>query len=113
MKISKIKPILAAAHEADDSVLMEGLHGIGKSEIVKQYCDENDYHYTALFLSHQEVGDLIGIPVTEIINNESVTLWSKPIWLQRMERAAWPDVEIEDLEFKDPEFEKFVRENIK
>ena len=88
MKISKIKPILAAAHEADDSVLMEGLHGIGKSEIVKQYCDENGYHYTALFLSHQEVGDLIGIPVTEVINDESVTLWSKPIWLQRMETAA-------------------------
>jgi len=88
MKISKIKPILAAAHEADDSVLMEGLHGIGKSEIVKQYCDENGYHYTALFLSHQEVGDLIGIPVTEVINDESVTLWSKPIWLQRMEEAA-------------------------
>jgi len=88
MKISKIKPILAAAHEADDSVLMEGLHGIGKSEIVKQYCDENGYHYTALFLSHQEVGDLIGIPVTEMINGESITLWSKPIWLQRMETAA-------------------------
>jgi hypothetical protein len=88
MIIGKVKPILKAAMLADDSVLLEGPHGIGKSEIVKQYCEENDYFYTALFLSHQEVGDLIGIPVTEIINNESVTLWSKPIWLQRMERAA-------------------------
>jgi hypothetical protein len=88
MNIGRIKPILKAAMLADDSVLMEGPHGIGKSEIVKQYCDENSYFYTVLFLSHQEVGDLIGIPVTEILNNESVTLWSKPIWLQRMEKAA-------------------------
>ena len=88
MNISQVKPILSTARLADDSVLLEGLHGIGKSEIVKQYCIENGYHYTALFLSHQEVGDLIGIPVTEMINGENVTLWSKPVWLQRMTEVA-------------------------
>ena len=88
MNISKIKPILEAAKLADDSVLLEGLHGIGKSEIVKQYTDENGYFYTVLFLSHQEVGDLIGIPVTKEVQDESLTIWSKPIWLQRMDVAA-------------------------
>lgn len=88
MNISDVGPILEATKIADDSVLMEGLPGIGKSEIVKQYCISNGYFYTALFLSHQEVGDLIGIPVTEMVNGESIQYWSKPVWLQRMEDAA-------------------------
>jgi len=84
MNISNVKPILKASMQADDSVIMEGLHGIGKSGIVKQYCAENDYFYTVLFLSHQEVGDLIGMPITE----GKVMYWTKPSWLVRMEEAA-------------------------
>jgi len=84
MNISQVGPILEASKLADDSVLMEGLHGIGKSEIVKQYCTKNGYFYTALFLSHQEVGDLIGIPYIE----NGVQHWSVPVWLQRMNAAA-------------------------
>jgi len=88
MNISNIKPILKAAMVADDSVIMEGLHGIGKSEIVKQYCTENGYFYTVLFLSHQEVGDLIGMPNDEKTPDGTILSWSKPIWLHRMEEAA-------------------------
>jgi hypothetical protein len=84
MNISQVGPILEASKLADDSVLMEGLHGIGKSEIVKQYCTKGGYFYTALFLSHQEVGDLIGIPYIE----NGVQHWSVPVWLQRMNAAA-------------------------
>jgi len=84
MKITEIKPILQFSKDADDAVIIEGKHGIGKSEIVKQYCSENGYFYTVLFLSHQEVGDLIGMP----FEKNGIQYWSKPSWLVRMEEAS-------------------------
>ena len=88
MDIQSAKEIIKAAFLADDTVIMEGPHGIGKSNIVKQFANEDDFHLEELFLSHQEVGDLIGIPHT--IEHEGLTLttWSMPIWLQRMHKAA-------------------------
>jgi MoxR-like ATPase len=62
---------------------MVGKHGLGKSQIVEQYAKENGYHLETLFLSQQEVADLIGIPIQE----NGVTYWSKPIWMKRMEDA--------------------------
>jgi hypothetical protein len=82
-----VKQILKLAHLSNDAVLIEGKHGIGKSQQVKQYAKQNNYHLEELFLSHQEVGDLIGIPHTIEKDGESVTVWSKPVWLQRMEKA--------------------------
>ena len=83
MKISQMKPILEIAHKANDSIRMVGLHGIGKSQVVEQFAKENDFHIETLFLSQQEVADLIGIP--DLV--DGVTYWSKPVWLTRMEEA--------------------------
>lgn len=88
MDIQSAKLMIAAAAIADDAVIMEGLHGIGKSAIVKQYTKENDYHIEELFLSHQEVGDIIGIPHTISDGKDTLTTWSVPVWLQRMRKAA-------------------------
>jgi len=88
MDIQFAKMVIKAAAKADDTVIMEGPHGIGKSAIVKQFAKENGYHIEELFLSHQEVGDLIGIPHTIEIDGNTITTWSKPIWLQRMEKKA-------------------------
>ena len=109
MNISKIKPILKAAKIANDVVCLSGKHGIGKSEIVKQYSKENNYFFMPLFLSNQEVGDLIGIPTTR---DDKTMVWTKPEWLVKMEEAKWPDVDIEDLEFLDKDFKEFVLKNI-
>lgn len=87
MDIQTAKKVITAASKADDAVIMEGPHGIGKSAIVKQFAEENGYHLEELFLSHQEVGDLIGIPHTIEKDGEMITCWSKPPWLQRMESA--------------------------
>ena len=84
MKISNMKDILKVAHMSNDSVRMIGLHGIGKSQIVEQFAKENNFHIETLFLSQQEVADLIGIPETK----DGVTYWTKPIWLKRMEDAS-------------------------
>ena len=88
MDIKTAKQIISAAAIADDTVIMEGLHGIGKSNIVKQYAKENGYHLEELFLSHQEVGDLIGIPHIVERGDNTITTWSIPIWLQRMNDAS-------------------------
>lgn len=86
--INKAKQILKVAYYAQDSVLLEGKHGIGKSEIVQTFANENNSYMFPLFLSTQETGDLIGIPSEHIVDGQKVTQWSKPIWLQRMEEKA-------------------------
>ncbi len=75
--------LLETARRANENVLIEGVHGIGKSLRVKEYAKKNNLHLEILYLSHQEVGDLIGIPT--ISNN--TTIWTKPSWLTRMEEA--------------------------
>ena len=75
---------LRLAHLTNISVLLKGVHGIGKSERVEAYAKKHGYHCEVLFLSHQETGDLIGIPFLENGN----TIWSVPIWLQRIYDAA-------------------------
>lgn len=88
MDINTAKDIIRAAALADDTVIMEGVHGIGKSDIAKQIQNEDGYHLETLFLSHQETGDLIGIPHIIVQDGVSLTTWSVPIWLQRMNDAA-------------------------
>ena len=106
MNISKIKPILEAAKIADDTVLMVGAHGIGKSDIVKSYANENNMGIKTIFLSMFEVGDLLGMPNIE----NGTTVWAEPDWLMELNEMAWPEhFNIEDLEFQDKEFEEFVK----
>ena len=76
--------IFALAQASEDSVHMVGLHGIGKSKVVEQYCKEKDIHLEILMLSQNEVADLIGMPVEK----DGITYWSKPVWLHRMEEAS-------------------------
>ena len=83
MNIQKAKEILKLARLAKDVVILQGKHGIGKSSIVKEFCNENGYYLTELFLSNQEVGDLIGRPETI----DMVQYWSVPNWLKKMQEA--------------------------
>ena len=110
MNITDAKLVIKAAAAADDTVLMEGLHGIGKSEVVGAFATENNYYMVPLFLSHQEVGDLIGMPRTTEVDGEIVMYWTKPIWLQRMEAMAAKG--IRSVLFLDelPEFKRGVLE---
>jgi len=87
MNIDQIKQVIRAAAVADDTVIIEGLHGLGKSDSVKQIAEEDGYHLEVLFLSTQDTGDLVGIPHLVEMNGESVTTWSVPVWLNRMNEA--------------------------
>lgn len=103
MNIRKVKGILNLVKLAKDTVILEGKHGIGKSSIVQEYSRENNYFLTELFLSNQEVGDLIGHPITE----NGVMSWSIPVWLHRMQEASSKGIEcvlhLDELNRADPD----------
>lgn len=103
MNIRKSKDIFKLAKLAKDTVILEGKHGIGKSSIVQEYSKENNYYLTELFLSNQEVGDLIGHPITE----NGVMSWSVPVWLHRMREASAKGIEcilhLDELNRADPD----------
>lgn len=88
MNIQSAKAMIHAASLVDDAILMEGPHGIGKSQIVEEFSDENGFYMYPLFLSHQDVGDIIGNPVTIEKDGHQLTTWTVPIWLQRMREKA-------------------------
>ena len=117
MKISDSKKLMKAAFLAGDTLIMDGVHGIGKSDVVEQYASETNTYLEELFLSSQEVGDLIGNTNTiDDLDNPDVKVltWSKPSWLVRMEDFAWPRrFKMEDLVFNDTEFENFIKSSFK
>lgn len=89
MNITAIKDILTASYKAGDAVLMNGLHGIGKTEIVKNWAQENDFHLEILYLSTQQVSDLIGIPeIKDVFNGDNLTIWTIPSWLEKLKTAS-------------------------
>lgn len=109
MNISEAKQLLKAAESANDTVIFEGVHGIGKSDVVKQYAKESNYFCQELFLSMMDVGDLLGIPRTVLAGASMVTVWAEPVWFKRIKDAAWPEeLELDALHFVDPVFRTFV-----
>lgn len=113
MTPKNVKLFLNDAREVDDSVLIEGLHGIGKSSIVKQCAKENNMHYELLILSIKEPGDLLGMPSSKETEYSTKTVWDEPDWFQRVTNAAFPEkVKFQDLIFKDEELKKYALERI-
>ena len=88
MEVGKAKGIMTVAQMAGDTVLMDGVHGIGKSEVVREWAKEAGVHFEVLFLSQQEVGDLIGLPKVVEKGGKFLTDWTVPTWLQRVYEAA-------------------------
>jgi len=80
----------------DQAVMFVGIHGIGKSEFIKQYFVEKGYAIIMLFLGQMaDAGDLIGLPdrsqVTFEYNGEKITQkiteFCPPKWWPRSEKS--------------------------
>jgi hypothetical protein len=69
---------------AGDSVLIRGIHGIGKSEIIQQFADNKGWYCESLFLSLMDESDLQGVPYIE----EGVELFAEPSFIRRMKQAS-------------------------
>ena len=105
MTPSDFNLFLSACDKSNLSPLVEGVHGIGKSDAVKQYAKDNDLHCEILILSLMDTGDLIGIPRTADIGGIQSTVWSAPDWYSRIVNAAWPiELEVAELSSTDKSF---------
>lgn len=110
MNINLIEKVLNIAELANDTVIMEGLHGIGKSSVVNNYCKNKGYLLKELFLSNMEAGDLLGMPRTKEVGTSLITTWAEPDWFQEITDAAWPqEFEFSNLHFKDENFKSYVQ----
>ena len=70
------KPVIPFIH---------GKAGIGKTQIIEELSKSHNKELVILNLSHQEEGDLIGIPKQVEENGKYKTIWAKPEWLANNE----------------------------
>lgn len=83
MFISTLKQSLPYLSKANVAALVWGHHGVGKSQAVKQYCNESNYLFKDIRLSTLEVGDFLGLPdfTTDETGNKTSTKFMTPDWL--------------------------------
>lgn len=110
MNLRNAKSLAMACRKANDVVCFRGLHGIGKTAIVKQHCKDNGFHYEELILSLKEPADLLGMPTTEETESGKKTVFCEPDWVQNITNKAWPvKFYFQDLEFSDKGFEEHCK----
>ncbi len=86
--MKELEQIFDIVQMSNDTLLIDGVHGIGKSKRTEVWAKNKGYHIETLFLSQMEVGDIIGMPLNKDIDEETVMIWTKPVWLQNMEKAS-------------------------
>ncbi|MEM4261081.1 MAG: ATPase [Candidatus Woesearchaeota archaeon] len=65
----------------DQAIMLESIHGIGKSEFVKDYWESKGYRVITLFCSQMaDAGDLIGLPDRMDIDGVKTTIFAQPYW---------------------------------
>ena len=72
---------------ANQSILITGKHGIGKSEIITGFYSIRGYEVVTLFLGQMsDAGDLLGLPKEKVVDNNgvrsSVMNFLPPFWWQ-------------------------------
>ena len=77
MNAAQTKIILERFPE-DKSVMLIAKHGVGKSSVVKQVAQDNDWDFHDVRLSQCEVGDIKGLPYLDKENMQTIFL--KPKW---------------------------------
>jgi MoxR-like ATPase len=89
VNINTIKKALPHAFNAKVVLLMNGIHGVGKSTAVREYCEEQDIGFVDLRLGQMEVGDLLGLPeITSDLAGSKVTVFARPKWFPTSGRGV-------------------------
>jgi MoxR-like ATPase len=113
LNASNTKTMLKHAYNANDSVLLNGKHGIGKTSVVKQFAKENNMYLETLILSLKDPSDLLGMPYIDNSETNKRTQFAEPDWFQKIIDKAWPvEFEYSDLEFNDIEFKEYIESKI-
>lgn len=109
MNIIETKQFLEATDLCDQAPLIEGLHGLGKSDTIRQFAKENNMHCEILILSLMDTGDLLGLPRTAEVGGQSTTIWAAPNWYTNIVNAAMPtEMPFNAIEFADDAFKEHV-----
>jgi hypothetical protein len=88
MTIDKIPYIIDSCVSSNDVPCLVGDAGIGKTDILKKYATDNNYHMEPLLLCTQEIGDLIGTPTNVTLEDGTIIQkWSTPDWWYRLHQA--------------------------
>ena len=74
---SEVIDLLALAHASDQPVLIEGPHGVGKSQLIEQAADRLGVGFIVRDLSLMEPPDLIGLPTQK----NGRTVYAPPAFL--------------------------------
>lgn len=74
--MEKIKKLISLCFKSNITPLLWGNHGIGKSQVIKQYAQENNLELIDIRLGQLEPMDLLGLPEKE----KDRTKWLQPIW---------------------------------
>jgi hypothetical protein len=91
LEAKECKKILDITPE-DQAIMFVGIHGIGKSEFMKEYFLEKDYAVVMLFLGQMaDAGDLIGLPDRSVVTfqygdqkvTQKITEFCPPKWWPR------------------------------
>ena len=109
MTINDIKLALAATDLCNQSPLIRGVHGVGKSDSIRQYAAENNLHCEVLILSLMDTSDILGLPRSANVGGIQTTIWAAPDWFNRIIDKAWGlELNSDDLTFTDTAFKSLV-----
>lgn len=97
MNVKEMKEIVKFSMESSQvgcklPVCFWGIHGTGKTELVRQIAEENGYNLVTLHLATQDICDLIGIPAKKVVDvgngqTETIQEWSCPDWLYNAKQS--------------------------
>jgi hypothetical protein len=79
MRINELREVLKRLIMVNESILLVGHAGVGKTTVVKTIAQELNRPVKTVILSTLEPGDLLGVP--HIVGNE--TVYERPSWLPK------------------------------
>lgn len=103
ISIGKFAKTLDAHLKTKQSVMIHGSPGIGKSEVIKEYCETRGYDIVVRMLSQMQPSDFV-IPYVD--KDKNITRWAHSDWIAELPRdkesvlfldelpAAPPDVQV-------------------
>lgn len=81
MNLNTVKEALPYLFKAKMVGNLIGVHGVGKSTLVREYCEENKIGFIDLRLGQMEVGDLLGLPeIHTDKKGDKITVFARPKW---------------------------------
>lgn len=85
ISISTFKRTLAYHLETGCAPLILGAPGVGKSQVIKEFCEENGYQLITRMLSQMQPSDFI-IPYVD--REQNITHWAIADWLKEFDELA-------------------------